>query len=87
MIQALLAAQTSERGRSGPSSVVDHSAQRESLFVKKTWDQIAMNITEQTSEMSQEETNSQDFEEMLNLYQNVEDAGVASDTLFRYFHL
>ena len=88
MIQALLAAQTSEHEVNIEAPPWwDHSAQREPLLVKMSWEQIAINVTEQYPEVAQEVANNQDFEDMLNLDQNVEDSGVASDIVFRYFHL
>ena len=88
MIQALLAAQTSEHEVNVEAPPWwDHSAQREPLLVKMSWEQIAINVTEQYPEVAQEVANNQDFEDMLNLDQNVEDSGVASDIVFRYFHL
>ena len=88
MIQALLAAQTTEHeAKADPPPWWDHSAQREPLLVKMSWEQIAINITEQYPEVAQEVANNEDFEDMLNLDQNVEDSGVASDIVFRYFHL
>ena len=50
MIQALLAAQTTEHeAKADPPPWWDHSAQREPLLVKMSWEQIAINITEQAA--------------------------------------
>ena len=87
MIEALLAAQRQDSEVKSEPQWWDHSAQREPLLVKLSWDEINSNITDLFPKVAKELENDEEFEDMLNFDQNVEDSGVTSDIVFRYFHL
>ena len=44
-------------------------------------------LAQQYPQIAQEVENDEEFEDMLNMDQNVEESGVTSDIVFRYFHL